>query len=91
MSADEVTPHYVLRGIICYYGRHYWAYFYSQKNDTWLKFDDEHLQQVGSWSKVVERSICGNAAPVILFYERIDIVSQFLTSALGVACHEQLK
>ena len=26
---------YVLRGIIVYYGRHYWAYFYSQKFDSW--------------------------------------------------------
>jgi len=27
---------YILRGMICYYGRHYWAYFYSETFDVWF-------------------------------------------------------
>ena len=27
---------YVMRGMIVYYGRHYYAYFYSQKFDSWF-------------------------------------------------------
>ena len=27
---------YIFRGMIVYYGRHYWAYFYSQKFDAWF-------------------------------------------------------
>ena len=30
------TKLYVLRGMIQYYGRHYWAYFYSEKFDSWF-------------------------------------------------------
>lgn len=27
---------FVLRGLIVYYGKHYWAYFYSEKFDGWF-------------------------------------------------------
>lgn len=27
---------YVMRGLIVYYGKHYWAYFYSEKFDGWF-------------------------------------------------------
>jgi len=30
------TTNFVFRGMICYYGRHYWAYFYSESFDTWF-------------------------------------------------------
>ena len=39
-KSNPVSATYVIRGIIVYYGRHYWAYFYSQKFDTWFQFND---------------------------------------------------
>ena len=36
VSDSPSNATYVVRGLIVYYGRHYWAYFYSQKFDTWF-------------------------------------------------------
>ena len=41
---------YVLRGMITFYGKHYVAYFYSEKFDSWMQFDDEHIRQVGDFA-----------------------------------------
>lgn len=53
MEVSQTTKNrscvFVLRGMICYYGRHYWAYFYSEQNDSWLKFDDEKLTKCGNF------------------------------------------
>ena len=62
-----------------YYGRHYYAYFYSEKYDTWFQFDDAKIRWIGNFKDVVDRCIKGNAIPRILFYERIDILQAILT------------
>jgi hypothetical protein len=36
VSQDKTTDLYVIRGLIVYYGKHYWAYFYSEKFDGWF-------------------------------------------------------
>ena len=36
VSQDKKTDLYVIRGLIVYYGKHYWAYFYSEKFDGWF-------------------------------------------------------
>ena len=36
LSVQESSDIYIFRGMIVYYGRHYWAYFYSQKFDCWF-------------------------------------------------------
>ena len=64
--------------MVCYYGRHYWAYFYSEHLDSWLKFDDEKLTKVGSFQSVVDLSVKGRAVPRILFYEREDCLRGIL-------------
>ena len=35
-SSSPSNATYVMRGMVVYYGRHYWAYFYSQKFDCWF-------------------------------------------------------
>ena len=35
-----VNSNYILRGMIVFYGRHYMAYFYSEKHDAWYLYDD---------------------------------------------------
>jgi hypothetical protein len=36
VSADKTNDLFVMRGLIVYYGKHYWAYFYSEKFDGWF-------------------------------------------------------
>ena len=62
-----------------YYGKHYYAYFYSEKYDTWFQFDDATIRWIGNFKDVIERCIKGKAIPRIMFYERIDILQQILT------------
>jgi len=33
---DDSDDLFVMRGLIVYYGKHYWAYFYSEKFDGWF-------------------------------------------------------
>ena len=61
---------YVLRGLIVYYGRHYYAYFYSQKYDTWYQFDDEKIKSIGNFADVIEKCVKARAIPRTIFYEK---------------------
>jgi ubiquitin C-terminal hydrolase len=36
----------VLRGMICYYGKHYDAYYYCSNRHQWLVFDDATVKSV---------------------------------------------
>ena len=60
---------YVLRGMITFYGRHYISYFYSDKYDTWMQFDDEHIKSIGNFKAVMKKCISGRQQPTTLFYE----------------------
>lgn len=82
VTLDEGKPtctQYVLRGVIVYYGRHYWAYFYSQKFDRWYQFNDEALSEVGNFAAVIEKAVLSRCIPRTVFYERQDIIVDFLT------------
>lgn len=61
---------YRLRGMICYYGKHYNAYFYNEELAQWIVFDDACVKQVGStWQHVYNRCRLGHFHPSVLFYE----------------------
>lgn len=49
---------YRLRGLVCYYGRHYVALFYSTAHKMWLLFDDSRVIEVGSWQNVISEYVC---------------------------------
>eukprot|EP01087_Luapelamoeba_hula_P014819 TRINITY_DN4395_c0_g1_i5.p1 TRINITY_DN4395_c0_g1~~TRINITY_DN4395_c0_g1_i5.p1 ORF type:complete len:562 (-),score=76.26 TRINITY_DN4395_c0_g1_i5:144-1829(-) len=77
---------YSLRGMIVYYGLHYYAFFYSRRRQTWLCFDDERIKVIGSnWQSVTDHCIKAHAQPVIIFYEDPDtentVVTETSTSA----------
>jgi ubiquitin C-terminal hydrolase len=36
---------YKIRGLICYYLKHYAAYFFSDKENVWISFDDVSVQE----------------------------------------------
>jgi ubiquitin C-terminal hydrolase len=77
---------FVLRGMICYYGRHYWAYFYSEQHDVWFQFNDETLRKVGCFQDVIDKSVKSKAIPRILFYEQEEAIEAILTQN-----HKQLR
>lgn len=68
---------YKLKGMICYYGKHYDAYFYNETQRHWWLFDDATVKQVGStWKGVKEKCVKGHFQPSILFYEKEETKSQ---------------
>ena len=89
-AKTEMTTTYVLRGLIMYYGRHYYAYFYSEKYDCWFRFDDAMIKWVGNFEDVVNACMKGRAIPRIAFYERIDILTAFLTEGSFKSAEEKL-
>lgn len=45
--------------MIAFYGKHYMAYFYSDKYDTWVQFDDDHIKRVGNFKCVMKKCVAG--------------------------------
>lgn len=72
MGARAKAPcYYRFRGMICYYGKHYVAYFYNFKSKLWYVYDDTNVQPVGSeWPMIRDRCLRGRLQPNIIFYER---------------------
>ncbi|KAL6077098.1 protein deubiquitination [Balamuthia mandrillaris] len=70
---------YIFRGMICYYGKHYSAYFFSYTLNEWLCFDDEKVKVVGhNWESVVESCLSAHWQPSILFYEKKSVVDEMV-------------
>jgi len=68
---------YKLRGMICYYGKHYTAYFYIPSLQRWYVFDDITVRPVGvEWADIQERCLKGRLQPSVLFYESVNPISQ---------------
>ncbi|CDW76032.1 inactive ubiquitin carboxyl-terminal hydrolase 53-like [Stylonychia lemnae] len=65
---------FILRGMITYYGKHYISYFYSQKHDTWVQFNDQSLKSIGNFQEVMRRCINGKQQPTTLFYENQEVI-----------------
>ena len=78
VSDSPSNATYVFRGMIVYYGRHYWAYFYSQKFDTWFQFDDEKISRIGNFADVVDKCVRAKAIPRTCFLEKQDILVSML-------------
>ena len=58
---------YRLRGVVCYYGRHYVAFFEGDGN--WLMFDDRRVSAVGDWEAMTDRAVRGRLQPILCFFE----------------------
>jgi len=62
--------YYHLKALICYYGRHYIAFCFSNKNNQWLYLNDKKISVVGFfWNDVVMKCIKSRFQPYLLFYE----------------------
>ena len=62
-----------LQGVLCYFGWHYVAFFYSAAERLWVSFDDSAVRPVGAtWAEAQARIADGHLQPLLLFYERDD-------------------
>lgn len=69
-DSDIQKSSYRLRGMICYYGKHYNAYFFNEELSQWIVFDDATVKHVGdTWNAVLNRCRLGHFHPSVLFYE----------------------
>lgn len=64
---------YILRGMVMFYGKHYYTYFYKLRDgsDTireWKMFDDSLVKPIGTWENLTEIIIRGKSQPIQLFY-----------------------
>ena len=62
------APQYELQGVVCYYGRHYLAFFWSAVYGGWLMFDDRRVFLVGEWEELCQRACAGKLQPILVFY-----------------------
>jgi len=70
-DADKTVEPQVaeIRGMFCYYGKHFCAVFKSDERGCWLVFDDSMVKEVGTWADVQEKCYRGALQPCLLFYE----------------------
>eukprot|EP00667_Euglena_gracilis_P003065 EG_transcript_3071 len=69
VAEDGKSPHpHVLRGMICFYGRHYMAYFWNRIQARWVFIDDSSVRPVGDWGTVCQNIVDGRHMPLVLFY-----------------------
>jgi len=56
--------------MICYYGKHYIAFFFNSARKQWFYFDDSTVKMVGTeWTDIQSRCVKGHLQPSVLFYE----------------------
>ena len=69
-DVDGVSLVYELQGAVCYYGRHYLAFFWSHAYGEWLLFDDRRVVLVGDWPELCRRAVAGKLQPILVFYQQ---------------------
>ncbi|RHY28856.1 hypothetical protein DYB32_005650 [Aphanomyces invadans] len=58
-----IRAQYRFKGFVCYYGKHYFAFFFSTAHQLWLLFDDNKVTDIGKWTDVVEQYVrCGSSS-----------------------------
>lgn len=64
---------YRLKGMICYYGKHYVAIFNNFDTSEWYMFDDSNVKLIGTdWNQVHQRCLRGRLQPSVIFYEHVE-------------------
>jgi hypothetical protein len=75
MSTPQGIDTYFFRGMICFYGNHYFAILNNEEagGGGWTQYDDAHVREFpGGWAEIVEGMVDGEVQPVMLIYERAD-------------------
>ena len=74
-SDKEPAPDYILKGVVCFVGAHYFS-FVARLNDQtnqpeWLLFDDyKPIRTYDSWEGVLYYLIAYGNLPTLLLYEK---------------------
>ena len=69
------SSNYILRGIVCFYGRHYVLLFMSRskgidrvEEKIWNYFDDSRIREIGPWDNVKPFLKKNGLHPTVVFY-----------------------
>merc|ERR1712096_575612 len=63
----------ILVGMVCYYGKHYSTFFFHNKLNMWIYFDDAQVIEVGKrWANVVDKCVKSRHQPLLLLYTNPD-------------------
>lgn len=64
---------YHLSSLVCYYGKHYSAFFYNRKHSKWVSIDDTSVSDVGKhWKDLARKFVKGRYQPLLLLYTNYD-------------------
>lgn len=64
---------YHLSSLVCYYGKHYSAFFYNRKHAKWVSIDDTSVSDVGKhWKDLARKFVKGRYQPLLLLYTNYD-------------------
>jgi hypothetical protein len=66
---------YIFRGMICFRHNHYIAFFYSISRNSWILFNDERIQEAGTWYNVCNELYDTDGYPVMLFFESSSVMN----------------
>ena len=68
-----LEPIYCLRGMVCYYGKHFVSIFQADTDDQgaaqFLLFDDSRVRIIGNWVNVKSEAVKAHYQPVLLLFE----------------------
>jgi len=61
-----------LKGIIIYWGAHYYAFFrvFSDGKEQWLRVDDKAVTKKTNWKDIVSESVDAMVTPTIILFEK---------------------
>lgn len=75
---------YFFKGMICFWGAHYFSYFRDLDSktgsDCWYLYDDHKVTNVGSWDSVIGRCINGREKPILLLFEKVEEGPELVTA-----------
>jgi len=74
-KSNELDRGYIFRGMVCYCGLHYVAFFFHWPSMTWILFDDFRIRHVAEWAEVVEMCVSSGFLPSLIFFEQSSIDS----------------
>mmetsp|Transcript_6167 Transcript_6167/g.5763 ORF Transcript_6167/g.5763 Transcript_6167/m.5763 type:complete len:310 (+) Transcript_6167:536-1465(+) len=68
----EEDPFYILKGVIIYWGSHYFAYYrvFIDGEEEWLRVDDQMITKKGDWENIVTECVAGPCTPTLFLYEK---------------------
>ncbi|KJE91450.1 hypothetical protein CAOG_02583 [Capsaspora owczarzaki ATCC 30864] len=69
-AAKDALP-MSLTGLVCYYGKHYIAFFYNPRDRMWMMYDDATVKPVGpTWASLIAKCKASKFQPAVLLYQR---------------------